>query len=587
MFPEPEAWKEPNPEPGVQARLTSRAVACLLYATRQYRDVGATSMLSRYTTLLMIVKASKCLRKSIPDSFESYTTNICSPGDQHKSNGNATANPFEEVKPVISEYTAQEIATLQSRLNKRLGPEYISTRAGPGNSRVAYLSAEKAINLANEVFGFNGWSSSIQNIQIDFVDENPTKGTLSIGLSVVVRVTLKDGTYHEDTGYGGIENCKSKIAAFEKAKKEGTTDALKRALRNFGNVLGNCVYDKDYITKVSKVKAGQAKWDVNELYRHNDFMSKEEADEKKINPSIPQRQPSVPMMVPEDSFDVNDFDEDDFVDIPHQDGVVMPQPQRGQPPHHSMTPSKPPQIRPNPQVLPQLRAQQAPAVHLVDEQGQQPAHIRQNPQISNGHAEHAPSRSSSPGIASQHFAAPQPQSGPQVVGFFSAKAADKLDGNNNPTGNTPVSKFNPYSESPSIRKTSGVDHSKSAALNRQTLKPEPQIAKEDEAPRLPAEQARRVGHPTAPGLAMSPGLPRMTTKEYRPPTRHGPVERMASGGAGNNQPHTAAKRAPLGDLSNVQHPGMGVPESGGDVKRQRIGPGLSGNAENKYSPAPG
>ena len=41
---------------------------------------------------------------------------------------------------------------------------------------------------------------------------------------------------------------------FEKTKKEATTDALKRALRNFGNVLGNCIYDKDYIAKVTKIK---------------------------------------------------------------------------------------------------------------------------------------------------------------------------------------------------------------------------------------------------------------------------------------------------------------------------------------------
>ncbi|KAH8428775.1 DNA repair protein rad52 [Aspergillus melleus] len=60
--------------------------------------------------------------------------------------------------------------------------------------------------------------------------------------------------YFQDIGYGHIENCKGKAAAFEKAKKEGTTDALKRALRNFGNVLGNCVYDKDYVSKVTKVK---------------------------------------------------------------------------------------------------------------------------------------------------------------------------------------------------------------------------------------------------------------------------------------------------------------------------------------------
>ena len=37
-------------------------------------------------------------------------------------------------------------------------------------------------------------------------------------------------------------------------KKEGTTDALKRALRNFGNVLGNCLYDKTYLREVSKIK---------------------------------------------------------------------------------------------------------------------------------------------------------------------------------------------------------------------------------------------------------------------------------------------------------------------------------------------
>jgi DNA recombination protein Rad52 len=58
----------------------------------------------------------------------------------------------------------------------------------------------------------------------------------------------------QDVGYGHIENCKGKAAAFEKAKKEATTDALKRALRNFGNVLGNCIYDKDYISKVTKVR---------------------------------------------------------------------------------------------------------------------------------------------------------------------------------------------------------------------------------------------------------------------------------------------------------------------------------------------
>ena len=92
----------------------------------------------------------------------------------------------------------------------------------------------------------------------------------------------------KDIGYGQTENCKGKAAAFEKAKKEGTTDALKRTLRNFGNVLGNCIYDKDYLARVSKVKVApvsartsllgraaltiqQSKWDVQNLHRHPDY----------------------------------------------------------------------------------------------------------------------------------------------------------------------------------------------------------------------------------------------------------------------------------------------------------------------------
>lgn len=81
----------------------------------------------------------------------------------------ATVNPFEDAPPRISAYTAAEIATLQARLDRQLGPEYISTRQGPGGGKLHYLAAEKVINLANDVFGFNGWSSSIQQVQVDFV----------------------------------------------------------------------------------------------------------------------------------------------------------------------------------------------------------------------------------------------------------------------------------------------------------------------------------------------------------------------------------------------------------------------------------
>lgn len=37
------------------------------------------------------------------------------------------------------------------------------------------------------------------------------------------------------------------------AKKEAVTDGLKRTLRNFGSLLGNCLYDKKHLADVSKM----------------------------------------------------------------------------------------------------------------------------------------------------------------------------------------------------------------------------------------------------------------------------------------------------------------------------------------------
>jgi len=111
------------------------------------------------------VSLSQCLSE-----FDALKSNhpidtVYRPGDQY---GNIS-NPFAETPTRISEYTALQIATLQSRLDKYLGPEYISTREGAHGVRFHYISSEKVIGLANEIFGFNGWSSSIQNVQIDFV----------------------------------------------------------------------------------------------------------------------------------------------------------------------------------------------------------------------------------------------------------------------------------------------------------------------------------------------------------------------------------------------------------------------------------
>ena len=85
-------------------------------------------------------------------------------------NVNAPQQTMASANVDLSAQTAQQIATLQAKLDKKLGPEYISQRPGPGGQgKLTYAEGWKIINLANEVFGFNGWSSSILSLSVDYV----------------------------------------------------------------------------------------------------------------------------------------------------------------------------------------------------------------------------------------------------------------------------------------------------------------------------------------------------------------------------------------------------------------------------------
>ncbi|VEU19872.1 DEKNAAC100909 [Brettanomyces naardenensis] len=182
------------------------------------------------------------------------------------------------------EYPREELDRIRKALDKQLGPEFISKRKGPGSNSVQYLEGWKAINLANNIFGPNGWCTELRNFQVDYIDERG--GSVGMGISAIVRVSLKDGTYHEDIGYGSIDNCRTKSAAFDKCKKEAVTDGMKRALRQFGNALGNCLYDKDFLSKVTKVTQNPKQFDESNLMRVEEKVKveKEAAIEKEEVP---------------------------------------------------------------------------------------------------------------------------------------------------------------------------------------------------------------------------------------------------------------------------------------------------------------
>eukprot|EP00499_Haloplacidia_sp_CaronLabIsolate_P011513 CAMPEP_0196781048 /NCGR_PEP_ID=MMETSP1104-20130614/9023_1 /TAXON_ID=33652 /ORGANISM="Cafeteria sp., Strain Caron Lab Isolate" /LENGTH=188 /DNA_ID=CAMNT_0042151265 /DNA_START=6 /DNA_END=568 /DNA_ORIENTATION=- len=148
-----------------------------------------------------------------------------------------------------SSFSEDELRRIQRFLSRKLPSTAISERSAPGGGRVAYIEGHRVIQHANEVLGFDGWGSSIMKLTVDYVDES--NGRWSVCVSAIVRIMLKDGTFHEDVGCGLSDNMRHKGQALEKAQKEAVTDATKRALRYFGNYLGNSVYDREH-TRTAK-----------------------------------------------------------------------------------------------------------------------------------------------------------------------------------------------------------------------------------------------------------------------------------------------------------------------------------------------
>ncbi|WUR02872.1 DNA repair and recombination protein RAD52 (RAD52) [Vairimorpha necatrix] len=182
-------------------------------------------------------------------------------------------------------FDSDEKSRISKLLNKKLAPEYISYRQGFNRTVVPYVEGWTVISLANQIFGFNGWSSQIIKMEIDYCDENDNKWC--IGISCIVRISLKDGTSKEDVGFGSSENQRRKSEAYEKARKEAVTDALKRALRQYGNSLGNCCYDKNFINSVKKIEKKERDYiNAKDLYRKENNASFSKRAKKKDEDSM-------------------------------------------------------------------------------------------------------------------------------------------------------------------------------------------------------------------------------------------------------------------------------------------------------------
>lgn len=144
-------------------------------------------------------------------------------------------------------------------LGEKLSSTHVSSRKQSGIS-LSYLEGYHVIDEANRIFGFDGWSTQVVDV-VKEVHEDITIGASKkkghyIGVVVKVRVTVGGVISREDLGFGSGRST-SFVDAQELAYKEAVTDALKRALRTFGNQFGNALYDKEQknVTDNKPVKA--------------------------------------------------------------------------------------------------------------------------------------------------------------------------------------------------------------------------------------------------------------------------------------------------------------------------------------------
>jgi DNA repair and recombination protein RAD52 len=143
-------------------------------------------------------------------------------------------------------FSDQQKAALAAPLNG----QHVKHRKQAGRS-LAYIEGWKAIEEANRIFGFDGWTR--ETVDLRCVSEKPRKigqdqrdgwGVSYIAKVRVVVFAANTPVTREGVGAGhGIDTDLG--AAHESAVKEAETDAMKRALMTFGNPFGLALYDKD------------------------------------------------------------------------------------------------------------------------------------------------------------------------------------------------------------------------------------------------------------------------------------------------------------------------------------------------------
>lgn len=135
------------------------------------------------------------------------------------------------------------------RLKQPLDKTRVKHRQGGGGMSLAYIPGYDAIDRANELFGYGQWGYDlISNELVNVIGES---GEILGGYYAArVRLTVAGCVPITEEGVCPIQaarNPRAQIDAHDMARKGAVTDAMKRALRIYGDQFGNSLYDTDLV----------------------------------------------------------------------------------------------------------------------------------------------------------------------------------------------------------------------------------------------------------------------------------------------------------------------------------------------------
>ncbi len=136
-------------------------------------------------------------------------------------------------------FSPEQLAMLDTPLDANL----IRHRKGAGNKNLAYLKGSTEIDAANRIFGYGKWSYRIVSRTLE--KSYDLAGNVNGYFYAVDVELLVVGAAFPFPG-DGVSPVKDLTPdGHESARKAATTDALKRALRHYGNAFGLPLYDEE------------------------------------------------------------------------------------------------------------------------------------------------------------------------------------------------------------------------------------------------------------------------------------------------------------------------------------------------------